>query len=105
MLFLGTEKYPDPNDYLNFIAQHGGSRNAYTAKEHTNYFFDIENKSLEPMLDRFSQFFISPLFNPEFVEREKNAVHSEYLGKIKTDGRRFYAAIQQAFKLVCSLAV
>jgi secreted Zn-dependent insulinase-like peptidase len=97
MLFLGTEKYPDPNDYLNFIAQHGGSRNAYTAKEHTNYFFDIENKSLEPMLDRFSQFFISPLFNPEFVEREKNAVHSEYLGKIKTDGRRFYAAIQQAF--------
>jgi secreted Zn-dependent insulinase-like peptidase len=36
MLFLGTEKYPDPNDYLNFIAQHGGSRNAYTAKEHTN---------------------------------------------------------------------
>lgn len=97
MLFLGTTKYPDPNDYLNFIAQHGGSRNAYTAKEHTNYFFDIENKSLEPMLDRFSQFFIAPLFNPEFVEREKNAVHSEYLGKIKTDSRRFYAAMQQAF--------
>ncbi|MDC9729432.1 MAG: insulinase family protein [Methyloprofundus sp.] len=97
MLFLGTEKYPDPNEYMNFIAQHGGSRNAYTAKEHTNYFFDIENKSLEPMLDRFSQFFIAPLFNPEFVEREKNAVHSEYLGKIKTDSRRFYAAMQQAF--------
>ena len=97
MLFLGTEKYPNPDDYLNFIAQHGGSRNAYTAKEHTNYFFDIENASLEPMLDRFSQFFIAPLFNPEFVEREKNAVHSEYLGKIKTDSRRFYAAMQQAF--------
>ncbi|MCF7971861.1 MAG: insulinase family protein [Methylococcaceae bacterium] len=97
MLFLGTEKYPDPDEYQTFIAQHGGSRNAFTAKEHTNYFFDIENASLEPMLDRFSQFFTAPLFNPEFVEREKNAVHSEYLGKIKTEDRRFYAAMQQAF--------
>ncbi len=97
MLFLGTEKYPDPDEYQTFIAQHGGARNAFTAKEHTNYFFDIENTSLEPMLDRFSQFFTAPLFNPEFVEREKNAVHSEYLGKIKTEERRFHAAMQQAF--------
>ncbi len=97
MLFLGTEKYPDPDEYQTFIAQHGGSRNAFTAREHTNYFFDIENAFLEPTLDRFSQFFISPLFSAEFVEREKNAVNSEYLGKIKTDNRRFYAGIQQAF--------
>ena len=39
MLFLGTEKYPDPDEYQTFIAQHGGSRNAFTAREHTNYFF------------------------------------------------------------------
>ncbi|NOQ14806.1 MAG: peptidase M16 [Methyloprofundus sp.] len=97
MLFLGTDKYPDPDEYQIFSAQHGGSRNAFTAKEHTNYFFDIENSSLEPMLDRFSQFFTAPLFNAEFVEREKNAVNSEYLGKIKTENRRFYAGIQQAF--------
>ena len=97
MLFLGTDKYPDADEYQTFIAQHGGTRNAFTAKEHTNYFFDIENASLEPALDRFSQFFTAPLFNAEFVEREKNAVNSEYLGKIKTENRRFYAAIQQAF--------
>ena len=48
MLFLGTEKYPDPNEYQSFISQHGGSRNAFTAREHTNYFFYIENSSLEP---------------------------------------------------------
>lgn len=97
MLFLGTKKYPDPDEYQTFIAQHGGSRNAYTAKEHTNYFFDIENGFLEPALDRFSQFFTTPLFNSEFVEREKNAVNSEYLGKIKTESRRSYAGLQQAF--------
>ncbi|WP_428356362.1 insulinase family protein [Methyloprofundus sp.] len=97
MLFLGTEKYPDADEYQSFIAKHGGSRNAYTAREHTNYFFDIKNASLEPALDRFSQFFTAPLFNAEFVEREKNAVNSEYLGKIKTENRRYFAGLQQAF--------
>jgi insulysin len=30
MLFVGTEKYPDVNDYNNFLSAHGGSSNAYT---------------------------------------------------------------------------
>ncbi|MDX5334940.1 MAG: insulinase family protein, partial [Marinobacter sp.] len=31
MLFLGTEKYPDPGEYQQFIRSHGGSHNAFTA--------------------------------------------------------------------------
>ena len=31
MLFLGTEKYPDPGEYQQFIKSHGGSHNAFTA--------------------------------------------------------------------------
>jgi insulysin len=88
MLFLGTEKYPRAGEYQEFISQHGGSYNAYTAAEHTNYFFEIDNAQLDPALDRFAQFFIAPLFSPEYVERERNAVHSEYLAKLKDDGRR-----------------
>src|SRR5690606_34222343 len=30
MLFLGTEKYPEPGEYQEFIKSHGGSHNAYT---------------------------------------------------------------------------
>lgn len=90
MLFLGTEKYPDAGEYQEFISQHGGSFNAYTAAEHTNYFFDIDNDQLDPALDRFAQFFIAPLFSPEYVERERNAVNSEYLAKLKDDGRRVW---------------
>ena len=41
MLFLGTEKYPDPDGYGDFISRNGGDRNAYTALDHTNYFFSI----------------------------------------------------------------
>ena len=88
MLFLGTKKYPLAGEYQEFISQHGGSFNAYTAAENTNYFFDINNEHLDPALDRFAQFFIAPLFNADYVERERNAVHSEYLAKLKDDGRR-----------------
>ncbi len=91
MLFLGTEKYPQPDDYSSFIQQHGGSNNAYTTFANTNYFFEIDNEQLEPALDRFAQFFIAPLFSKTLVEREKNAVHSEFTGKRREDGLRFWS--------------
>ena len=39
MLFLGTEKYPDPGSYQKFVSIHGGFSNAFTAEERTNYHF------------------------------------------------------------------
>ena len=90
MLFLGTEKYPDASDYQAFISRNGGGHNAYTSAEHTNYFFDIDASQLEPALDRFAQFFIAPLFDEIYVDRERNAVHSEYQARIKDDDRRGY---------------
>jgi secreted Zn-dependent insulinase-like peptidase len=88
MLFLGTEKYPDSGEYARFISEHGGSRNAYTAFEHTNYFFDIDQAYLKEALDRFAQFFISPRFDAEYVQREVNAVDAEYHAGLTSDGRR-----------------
>lgn len=88
MLFLGTEKYPEAGEYQAFISAHGGSHNAYTSFDRTNYFFDISPDDFEPALDRFAQFFIAPLFTEEYVEREKNAVHSEYKAKIKDERRK-----------------
>lgn len=88
MLFLGTDKYPESGEYQQFISEHSGSHNAYTAFEHTNYFFDIDKLFLDSALDRFSQFFVAPRFDAEYVDREKHAVDSEYQSGIKTDGRR-----------------
>lgn len=88
MLFLGTKKYPLAGEYQSFISSHNGGHNAYTSFEHTNYFFDIDPVYFDPALDRFSQFFIAPLFTQKYVEREKNAVHSEYTSKIKDDYRK-----------------
>ncbi len=97
MLFLGTEKYPDPGEYDDFIARHGGSKNAFTSGTNTVYFFDIDPDFLEPAMDRLSQFFIAPLFTEELTERERNAVDSEYKSGLLDDGRRIYDAMKMAF--------
>lgn len=94
MLFLGTEKYPDAAEYEQYISEHGGSRNAYTSFEHTNYFFDIDAAYLEEALDRFAQFFIAPNFDANYVERELNAVQAEYQMGLKSDSRRGLDVLQ-----------
>lgn len=88
MLFLGTEKYPTAGSYEAYISAHSGNHNAYTASESTNYFFDIAPAFLAEALDRFSQFFIAPTLDAQFVNKERNAVHSEYTMKLKDDWRR-----------------
>lgn len=92
MLFLGTEKYPKPGEYQQFIASHGGGHNAFTAFQDTNYFFDIQASYLEPALDRFAQQFSAPLFTADLVDREMHAVNSEYSSKLKEDSRRYFSA-------------
>ncbi len=95
MLFLGTQKFPQANEYSSFIDSHGGSQNAFTSQDNTNYYFDIKHDSLDEALDRFSQFFIAPLFSAKYTEREKKAVHSEYQSRLKDDAQRNYAAFKQ----------
>ena len=94
MLFLGTKDYPVPGEYQTFISEHGGSHNAGTGLENTNYFFDINADYLEQALDRFAPFFSSPNFDAKYVDRERNAVESEYRLKIKDDGRRQWEVLQ-----------
>ena len=95
MLFLGTDKYPDAAEYEEYITEHGGSRNAYTSFEHTNYFFDIDADYLPEALDRFAQFFIAPRFDAQYVDREKNAVQAEYQMGLKSDARRGLDVLQE----------
>uniref|UniRef100_A0A0K2SYP7 Metalloproteaselike [Tribolium castaneum] n=1 Tax=Lepeophtheirus salmonis TaxID=72036 RepID=A0A0K2SYP7_LEPSM len=81
----GTEKYPDESEYSHFISKHSGSNNAYTSHDHTTYIFDIGSDYLKEALDRFCQFFISPLFTESATDREVKAVHSEHEKNIASD--------------------
>lgn len=95
MLFLGTEKYPDVEDYTKYLSENGGMHNARTNPINTQYYFSVLTSGFEGALDRFSQFFIAPLFNPEYVDRERNAVNSEYLLKMPEDSRRISAVFMR----------
>lgn len=90
MLFLGTEKYPKVGEFQNFISQHGGSNNAWTGTEHSCFFFDVDPNAFAKALDRFSQFFLAPLFNAEALDKERQAVDSEFKMKLNDDSRRLY---------------
>ena len=95
---MGTAKYPAENEYGQFLTEHGGWSNAFTADEHTNYFFEVDSDHLEQALDRFAQFFISPTFGysgegaigKDGTSREMNAVNSEHLKNIKNDYWRIH---------------
>ena len=107
MLFLGTKKYPDENEYEQFLSQYGGSSNAYTDMEDTNYFFSVSplenddtdkttSTALEGGLDRLAQFFISPLFDSNMVDRELRAIDSEYRNSFTSDGWRSYQLLKES---------
>ncbi|MGB2173043.1 MAG: insulinase family protein [Porticoccaceae bacterium] len=95
MLFLGTQRYPSAGEYQTFISEHGGSHNASTSLEHTNYFFNIDADYLEDALDRFAPFFYEPTFDQNYVDRERNAVESEYQLKLKSDSRRQWDVLRE----------
>ncbi len=90
MLFLGTEKYPAVGEYGQFIGAHGGSNNAFTASDETNYHFGINHNAFAEALDRFSDFFKAPLFDEQYAAREVNAVNSEFDKNIQHDGNRIH---------------
>ncbi|KAJ2712614.1 metalloprotease, partial [Coemansia spiralis] len=88
MLFMGTKKYPSENEYMQFLANNSGYRNAYTTDTQTTYLFDVPNGALDGALDRFSRFFIDPLMLPGSIDREVRAVDSEYKGNLRRDNWR-----------------
>jgi len=94
MLFLGTDKYPESNAYQSFLAKNQGDSNASTSGEYTEFYFRVNHAGLFGALDRFSQFFISPLFNDKYLQFEKNAVDSEHSRNISKEGRRAFRVFQ-----------
>ncbi|CAB1097976.1 unnamed protein product [Ectocarpus sp. CCAP 1310/34] len=78
MLFMGSTKYPDENEYDSFISASGGSTNAFTECEYTLYHFDVLPQHLEKALDIFAQFFVSPLMKADSSDRELQSIESEF---------------------------
>lgn len=90
LLFMGSKPFPLENEYRDFLSQHGGHLNAYTAAEQTNYFFEVLHEHLEGALDRFAPFFLEPLFRLDCTDRELRAVDLENKKNLQNDNWRLY---------------
>lgn len=91
MLSLGTAKYPNESEYKTYLSKNGGSSNASTGILSTTYHFGCANgESFDGALDRFSQFFISPLFTESCTQREIGAIENEHRKNFPNDSRRLY---------------
>ncbi len=95
MLFMGTKAYPDEAEYKRFIEDHGGKMNAYTASDRTVYMFSVNNDAFDGALDRFSHFFIDPLFQLSSLGRELTAVDQEHAKNIENDAWRLYMIFKE----------
>ena len=85
MLFLGTKRFPDEGEFERYISSNGGSNNAFTGAEDTNYYFDCGGDALPGALERFSGFFSEPLFTSSGTLREVQAIDSEHSKNIQSD--------------------
>jgi protease III len=85
LLFMGTEKYPEPSEHSDFISKNGGQSNAYTWLDITNYMFKINSNAYGEALDRFSEFFKSPKLYEKYVDKERNAVNAEWSMRSELD--------------------
>ena len=86
MLFMGSEKFPKPDHYRNFINQNGGNCNAMTTLTNTIFYHSIVKKSLMESLDILAQFFLSPLMDQNYIDKEMKAVASEFQKSYNADG-------------------
>ncbi|RZF43235.1 hypothetical protein LSTR_LSTR016530 [Laodelphax striatellus] len=98
MIFMGSEKYPTENDFDTFISKRGGSDNASTECEYTTFYFDCHEMHLRTAMDKFANFFISPLLLKDAMTREREAVDSEFQMALPSDSSR----MEQLF---CSTAI
>ncbi|KAL5104284.1 Nardilysin [Taenia crassiceps] len=78
MVFMGSEKYPRENDFDDYVNHRDGGSNACTDGDYTMFFFDIQRSYFKEALDKFANFFIAPLLSQDCVDRELEAVHSEF---------------------------
>lgn len=78
MIFMGSKKYPNVSEFMDYLNKYGGTTNAYTSFNITNYFFNITTSKFKNAFDIFYNLFLNPLFKSETINKEINAVNSEH---------------------------
>lgn len=90
MLFLGSEKFPTEDEFAKLIQSNGGETNATTSFSETTYSFDIIEDEFENAFEQFAAMATAPILSRDGVDREVNAVESEFQKSFIEDGIRLF---------------
>ena len=90
MLFLGSRQHPKPNQIIHHIKERGGTVNAWTSGEYSNYHFSCPNESFSEIIPAFIEAIFHPLLSIDMIEKEVEAIDAEFKFKRKDELRRLY---------------
>ncbi|MFV1982304.1 MAG: M16 family metallopeptidase [Thiohalomonadales bacterium] len=79
MMFKGSEKYP-PGEFSKIIAKHGGRENAFTGKDYTAYFQQLEKSRLKVSMEMEADRMVNlTLPNDEFTKELAVVIEERHL--------------------------
>jgi insulysin len=85
LLFMGSEKYPEQNEYTSYIQTCGGSFNAFTADYMTLYYLELDTSFFKKGVEMLSWFFKKPILDMKFINSEREIINSEHEKNILDD--------------------
>lgn len=78
MFFKGGKKYPNAKTVSNALDLLGGHYNGATSKEYASYFVHCSKEDIENGFDILSDILLSPVMDPEEMEKERGVIQEEY---------------------------
>ena len=79
LLFLGTERFPAPDNLMAYVQRHGGQVNARTSERHTDFFFELPPTAFEGGVERLCDMLAHPRMNLDEQLREREVLHAEFI--------------------------
>ena len=79
LLFLGSERFPAPDNLMAYVQRHGGQVNARTSERHTDFFFELPPSAFAGGLERLCDMLANPCMNMEAQLREREVLHAEFI--------------------------
>ena len=81
IVFDGTEKWPTEEAVADVITHRGGHWNGWTDEETTTYFVQLAQQDFDLALDWLSQVVFHPTFPADKVDKERDIIFEEKLGR------------------------
>lgn len=90
MVFLGSRRLPGNNEIADLIKKLGGSVNAWTAGEYSNFHFSCLPQHQDIAISAFLDCLAYPLLKKEDIVREIQSIDAEFEFKKRDDLRRLF---------------